>query len=146
MPLESGILKRFDSVFSNDKMNLEDTSYAYLLRSKVINMKLESIEKLERTPCKKHAMTSHDWKIFIQEKTRYCALKLWIHSRIFQTPDSEWYTNFLSFAVVISSPSDSRFRISLLWNHTSFYMNKSNQRAIYLQDIQGINIQSIHVY
>lgn len=55
------------SVFSNDKMNLKDTSYAYLLRSKVINMKLESIEKLERTPCKKHAMTSHDWKIFIQE-------------------------------------------------------------------------------
>lgn len=48
------------SVFSNDKMNLKDTSYAYLLRSKVINMKLESIEKLERTPCKKHAMTSHD--------------------------------------------------------------------------------------
>lgn len=33
------------SVFSNDKMNLKDTSYAYLLRSKVINMKLESIEK-----------------------------------------------------------------------------------------------------
>lgn len=79
-------------------------------------------------------------------KTKYCALKLWIHSRIYPTPDSDLYINFLSFAVVISSPSDSRFRISLLWNHTSLYMNKSNQRAIYPQDIQGINIQSIHVY
>lgn len=59
-------------------------------------------------------------------KTRYCALKLWINSRTYPTPDSDWYTNFFSFAVVISSPSDSRFRISLLWNHTSFYMNKSS--------------------
>lgn len=57
---EISTLKDLTRFFSNDKMNLKDTSYAYLLRSKVINMKLESIEKLERTPCKKHAMTSHD--------------------------------------------------------------------------------------
>lgn len=53
-------LKDLTRFFSNDKMNLKDTSQAYLLRSKVTNMKLESIEKLERTPCKKNAMTSHD--------------------------------------------------------------------------------------
>lgn len=53
-------LKDLTRFFSNDKMNLKDTSQAYLLRSKVTNMKLESIEKLERTPCKKNAMTAHD--------------------------------------------------------------------------------------
>lgn len=37
-------------------------------------------------------------------KTKYCALKLWIHSRIYPTPDSDLYINFLSFAIVIKFP------------------------------------------
>lgn len=52
-------------VFLNDKMNLKDILYVYFFWLKVINMKLEFIEKLERILCKKYVMMLYDWKIFI---------------------------------------------------------------------------------